>query len=183
MTKLLDQIAMMRAKGTIFIIYIALVVFPFYIAEAIFGDVLSIEATIGEDQDLLARLEGKNVRAAPPRGNSDNEIDNSPFVEGSSLTIAGAALQQRVGDAMTKVGGNVLSTRLELQSPDAKDGYLSLTADAEIDQSAIQPFLYDIESGYPFLLVNSLSLQPKIEQLEPQRMRIQISVSGRWRVP
>jgi general secretion pathway protein M len=182
MIALLEQIATMRAKSVIFIVYIALIICPLYITQAILVDVFSVEAKMGGDQELLTKLEAKNHLTAPSRGDTGNETDNSPFVEGSSLTTAGAALQKRVDDAMTKVGGNVLSTSVELQSPEAKEGYLSLTADAEMDQSAIQPFLYDIEGGYPFLLVNSLTLQPKIEQSEPARMRMQINISGRWRV-
>ena len=47
----------------------------------------------------------------------------SPFLEGQTLTVAGAALLQRVADAVTKVGGNVLSSQVDVQGVQAKDGY------------------------------------------------------------
>ena len=132
------------------------------------------------DEYLLAKLKGKE---APEAQSVDaaTQVDAAPFIEGSSLTVAGAALQKRVGDAVLKAGGGVLSTRLELQDAAVKDGYLSLSTDAELDQTDVQPFLYDIESGFPFLFVDSLSLQPKVERSDASKMEMHITVSGRWR--
>ena len=98
------------------------------------------------------------------------------------MTVAGAALQERVGIAVKKVGGNVLSSQIELQGPQAAAGFVNLSEIFEIDQPALQPILYDLEAGMPFLFVDTLVVQAPqaLGQAEGGRMRVQLGVSGQW---
>ena len=98
------------------------------------------------------------------------------------MTVAGAALQQRVTAAVTKVGGNVLSSQVELQGPQAKNGFVSLIASCEVDQPSLQQLLYDLEAGMPFLFVDQLVVQaPQAGTAsEGTRMRVMVAVSGQW---
>ena len=89
------------------------------------------------------------VRCRPARRSS----------KGQTLTVAGAALLQRVADAVTKVGGNVLSSQVDVQGVQAKDGYVSVLASCEIEQAAMQRLLYDLEAGMPFLFVEQFVAQ------------------------
>ena len=75
------------------------------------------------------------------------------------MTVAGATLLQRVAGAITKVGGNIVSSQVDLQGPQAKDGFITVTANCEVDQPALQQLLYNIESGMPFLFVDQLVVQ------------------------
>jgi len=133
--------------------------------------------------DLLEKLDGKKRPPAETAGAAEPAQTGSPFLEGQTVTVAGAALQQRVGAAVRKVGGNVLSSQLELQGPQAKDGFVSLAANFEIDQPAMQQLLYDLESGMPFLFVDTLVAQSPqaVGEGEGGRMRVLIGVSGQWR--
>lgn len=136
--------------------------------------------------DLLDRLEGRKPTieasglASGPAG--------SPFLEGRTVTVAGAALQQRVVAAVKDAGGNVLSSQVDLQGSQAKQGYISLSANCEIRQDALQQLLYDLESGMPFLFIDQLVVQmPQSSggagvETEAARMRVQIDVSGQWQV-
>ena len=98
------------------------------------------------------------------------------------MTVAGAALLQRVADAVTKVGGNVLSSQVELQGCTAKDGYVGLTGKLRGRAAALQRLLYDLEAGMPFLFVDQLVAQaPQSTQAQPGgRMRVLLAVSGQW---
>ncbi len=99
------------------------------------------------------------------------------------MTLAGAALQQRIERAVAKAGGALLSSQVELDGPKAGDGVLRLTANLEIGQSALQPLLYDLEAGMPYLFVDSLDAQAPqaFGEAESAGMRITIAVSGEWR--
>jgi general secretion pathway protein M len=136
--------------------------------------------------DLLDRLEGRKP-AAGPSGLASG-ISGSPFLEGPTVTIAGAALQQRVVAAVRDAGGNVLSSQVDLQGSQAKPGYISLSANCEVGQGALQQLLYDLESGMPFLFIDQLVVQlPQSGggigvATEAARMRVQIDVSGQWQV-
>jgi general secretion pathway protein M len=137
-------------------------------------------AALAAASDMLDRIEGRrpalggDAVAGGPIG--------SPFLEGQTITVAGAALLQRVTAAVTKVGGNVLSSQVELQGSEAKDGFVSLVASCEVDQPALQQMLYDIEAGMPFLFVDQLVVQASqgVAGSEGLRMRVLIGVSGKW---
>ncbi len=83
----------------------------------------------------------------------------SPFLEGQTLTVAGAALLQRVADAVTKVGGSVLSSQVDVQGVQAKDGFVSVLASCEIEFAALQRLLYDLEAGMPYLFIEQFAAQ------------------------
>jgi general secretion pathway protein M len=136
--------------------------------------------------ELLDRLEGRKPSTGPSSFASG--MSGSPFLEGPTVTIAGAALQQRVVAAVRAAGGNVLSSQVDLQGAQAKQGYVSLSANCEVSQSALQQLLYDLESGMPFLFIDQLVVQmPQLGggigiETEAARMRVQIDVSGQWQV-
>ena len=96
--------------------------------------------------------------------------------------MAGAALLQRVADAVTKVGGNVLSSQVDVQGVQAKDGFVNVLASCELDHAALQRLIYDLEAGMPFLFIEQLVAQSP-QTASPQeggRMRLLLAVSGRW---
>ena len=136
--------------------------------------------------DLLDRLEGRKP-ATGPTGLASG-MSGSPFLEGRTVEVAGAALQQRVVAAVRDAGGNVQSSQVDLQGSQAKQGYVSLSANCEVGQGALQQLLYDLESGMPFLFIDQLVVQMPQSgggagvETEAARMRVQIDVSGLWQV-
>ncbi|MGH6847717.1 MAG: type II secretion system protein GspM [Methylocella sp.] len=136
--------------------------------------------------DMLDRLEGRKPSTGP--SGLTLGVSGSPFLEGPTVEVAGAALQQRVVAAVKDAGGNVLSSQVDLQGSQAKQGYVSLSANCEVAQSALQQLLYDLESGMPFLFIDQLVVQMPQSgsgagvETESARMRVQIDVSGQWQV-
>ncbi|HEY4855844.1 MAG TPA: type II secretion system protein GspM [Xanthobacteraceae bacterium] len=136
--------------------------------------------------DLLDRLEGRKPSTGP--SGLASGMSGSPFLEGPTVTVAGAALQQRVVAAVRDAGGNVLSSQVDLLGSQAKQGYISLSANCEVGQVALQELLYDLESGMPFLFIDQLVVQMPQSgggagvETEAARMRVQIDVSGQWQV-
>ena len=98
------------------------------------------------------------------------------------MTVAGAALLQRVTAAATRLGGNVLSSQVELQGTQAKTGFLTIIASCDIEQSGLQQLLYDLEAGQPFLFVDQLSVQApaSFASSNEGKLRVLLSVSGQW---
>jgi general secretion pathway protein M len=83
---------------------------------------------------------------------------------------------------VTKFGGNVLSTQLDLQGTPSRTGFLSMIASCEIDQSELQKLLYDLEAGMPFLFIDQLVVQPPLTSTGTGggRLRVLLAVSGQW---
>jgi general secretion pathway protein M len=67
-----------------------------------------------------------------------------------------------------------------LDGPQAKDGFVSVTVNCELEQSALQQLLYDLEAGMPFLFVDQLVAQGPAATTPQDKLRLVISVSGQW---
>ena len=144
------------------------------------ADILARRNAVEAAADMLARLEGRTRLYADVNPESGPTPAGSPFLEGQTVTVAGAALLQRVAVAVTKVGGNVLLSQVELEGAQAKDGYVSLIASCDIEQAALQQLLYDIEAGMPFLFIDQLVAQAPASASDGGRMRVLLAVSGLW---
>jgi general secretion pathway protein M len=166
--------------------YVALVLLFAVMTLSSLTDVLDRRAAVAEAADTLAQLEGR----LPKRGGAGaSGVTGSPVLEGPTVTVAGAVLLQRVAEAITKVGGNILSSQVDLQGPQIKDGFISVTANCDVEQPAVQQLLYNLESGMPFLFVDQLVVQMPTaapssaggaKTAEAVKMHVLISVSGQW---
>jgi len=135
--------------------------------------------------DLLARMESRRT----PQTQEEREdggilaMTGSPFLEATTLTIAGAELQKHVTALVRMGGGNVLSSQVDLQQAEGSSEHVGLTITAEVDQSALQKLLYDIEAGMPLLFIDRLLIQPVQLQggdSSGARLRAQLTISGQW---
>jgi general secretion pathway protein M len=164
------------AAAALYVVVLILLVATAWIAIA---TVLEQRTAVEAAGDLLARMQG--TRTAAQRGDGAPGA-GSPFLEGPTLTVAGAALLQRVAGAVTRAGGNVLSSQVDVQGPQAASGQVTLTASCEVDQTALQQLIYDIEAGMPFLFIDSMVAQAPLPTTAAGggRMRLVLSVSGQW---
>jgi len=122
--------------------------------------------------EMLSRLEGRNQIS------SKNSRPGSPFLEGQTVTQAGAALLQRITSTITKSGGTVVSSEIVPQQTQSNDGYVAALANFELEQEALQKVLYEIEEGLPFLFVDQLDVQSSSEP--GGRLRVRLGVAGPW---
>jgi general secretion pathway protein M len=148
-------------------------------------DLYSQRAAVAATAAMLEQLEGRKPLAADKRSGETGVPSGSAFLEGATVTVAGAGLLQRVATAVTKAGGNVLSSQLDVQGgPNAKAGFVSMVANCELEQAALQSLLYDLEAGMPFLFVDQLVVQaPEAgtgQEGAAGRMRVLLGVSGQW---
>jgi len=153
------------------------------ISLALVADLYDKSTEIAAAQMRLDQLAERSRPGSPASIGSNAGAIGSPFLDGRTITIAGAALQQRIEAAVAKGGGELMSSQVELDGPDAKNGFVNLTASVEAGQPAVQTILYDIEAGMPYLFVDKLSIQSPEVFGEPEsgRMRMTIGVAGQWR--
>jgi general secretion pathway protein M len=144
------------------------------------GDILGQRAAVASTTVMLEQLEGRKAAARGGRSADSQMPSGSAFLEGATITVAGADLLQRVAGAVTKLGGNVLSSQLDLQNSQSKAGFVSMVASCEIDQPALQPLLYDLEAGMPFLFIDQFAVQAPGTSSGEGKLRILLAVSGQW---
>ncbi len=147
------------------------------------GSLADRYAAYSENAELLARMESRLAPRTPGKDDAGLATAGSPFLEATTLTIAGAELQKHVTALAREVGGNVVSSQVDLQQDEGSADRVSLTMTAELDQAAVQKLLYDIEAGMPLLFIDRLQIQPVQQQggaTAGARLRAQLSVSGQW---
>jgi len=163
-------------------IYVGLVVVPLFTVVTSIADVVGQRDEVASASAMLEQLEGR--RPAAVRGPSGDVTmpSGSAFLEGATVTIAGATLLQRVAGAVTKFGGTVLSTQVELKGTQSKAGFLSILVSCDIDQGGLQKLLYDLEAGMPFLFIDQLVVQTPSTPSSSGggKLRILLAVSGQW---
>jgi general secretion pathway protein M len=154
----------------------------------LFTMITSIADIFGQREDvassaaMLEQLEGRKPASTRGQPADVSMPSGSAFLEGATVTIAGAALIQRVAGAVTKFGGNVLSTQVELKGTQSKAGFISILASCDIDQAGLQQLLYDLEAGMPFLFIDQLTVQASstLSNSGSGKLRILLAVSGQW---
>jgi general secretion pathway protein M len=103
-------------------------------------------------------------------------------LEGQTVTVASAALLQRLTVAITSAGGQIVSSEVAPQGERSRDGFVSVIADCQLEEAALQHLLYDIEAGMPFLFVDQIVAEAPAPGNEGGRMHVLIGVSGLWLV-
>jgi len=162
-------------------LYLGAMILLLFVIGSSLTDILSQRADVAASAATLEQLEGRGPVAAGRRAPGIAGPSGSPFLEGATVTVAGAALLQHVTAAVTRFGGNVLSSQVDLQGTRSKSGFLTVIVSCDIDQPSLQQLLYDVESGMPFLFVDQLAVQtPANSAAGEGRLRILLAVSGQW---
>jgi general secretion pathway protein M len=163
-------------------IYVGLIVLLSFTVVTSIADLIDQRSEVDASATMLHQLEGNRATKGGAAGDVTMP-SGSAYLEGATVTIAGASLLQRVASAVVKFGGNVLSTQLDVQSTSSKPGFLSMIASCEIEQPQLQQLLYDLEAGMPFLFVDQLVVQTPTTASgsQPGKLRVLLAVSGQWR--
>jgi len=132
--------------------------------------------------ELLSRLEHHNLAKSAEVKQSASAVEpqGSPFLEGPTLTVASAALLQRVSSAIVRSGGNLVSSEVAPYDVKSKDNSVRITAACEIEQKDVQQLLYDLEAGMPFLFIDQFTAEALQPVGEGGRMRVVLEVTGLW---
>jgi general secretion pathway protein M len=180
-TNLLFERIFLRYTGIPALCYGALVLLLLTLAVFSVTDIVQRHLMVLESTEILARFEHPKASSLQAKAQVAGEVPpGSPFLEGQTETIASAALLQRVTSAIARVGGNVVSSEVRPQDRQSTDGLVRIIATCEIEQKSLQPLLYDIEAGMPFLFVNKFVAQAPESAGDSGRMRVVLEISGLW---
>ncbi|RAI43573.1 type II secretion system protein GspM [Rhodoplanes roseus] len=162
--------------------YVAVMSILVGVAADTIAELMERRAAVAAATGILDRLQGHRPGSTDPAGTPASAPVGSPFLEGPTVTVAGATLMQRVSGAVTRFGGHIMSSRVELQGTPLGAGFLGVTASLEIAQPAFQELLYDLEAGMPFLFVDQLVAQAPTASVDARdgRMRVLLTVYGQW---
>lgn len=171
------QTILARFPAAAVAIYLALIVlFVFTLSDRVI-EVLEQRAAVASVSDILERMEAQNPLRSRTAVSDVSVQTGSPFLEGTSASVAGAALLQRVTAATSRMRGNTLSSQVDLRGSQSKTGFITVTSSLEIEPAYLQQLLYDLEAGMPYLFIDQLVVQGSAEG---GKLRVLFAVSGQW---
>jgi general secretion pathway protein M len=173
--------ALTRSPLIAVVLYVVVIGGLLAMAGTAVSNILDHQRALAQTSDLLDQLQGRRARGA---GTSPLAPPGTPFLEGPTVTVAGATLLQRVAAAVGNVGGTIQSSQVDVLGTQAKDGFVGLLVSCEMEQPALQKLLYDLEVGMPFLFVDQLDVQvPQTTAANEGgvgKIRVVLGVSGQW---
>ncbi|WP_366863991.1 type II secretion system protein GspM [Bradyrhizobium sp.] len=138
-------------------------------------EILGSRDAVVSSAEILQTLESRHPLPRAMARSDAGVSMGSPFLEGPTASVASAMLLQRVLAATKRVSGNTLSSQVDIQGPLAKSGFVSATFNIELPSGALQPLLYDLEAGMPFLFIDELVIQPVSNGTDKMRLVLGIS--------
>ncbi|MET3964148.1 MULTISPECIES: type II secretion system protein GspM [Bradyrhizobium] len=158
--------------------YVALVVlFAFTTVQTVI-EILGSRDAAASAAEILQTLEARRA-TPPPAVRADISVPTgSAFLEGQTASVASAVLLQRVLAATKRVNGNTLSSQVDVQGPLAKSGFVSATFNIELASASLQPLLYDLEAGMPFLFIDGLVVQAASGSADNSKLRLVLGISA-----
>jgi general secretion pathway protein M len=115
---------------------------------------------LSDRQDLLARLEtGARAKRDAHGPMVQAKAPAVAFVDAPTLGLASAALEAHV----TKLAGHhatLVSFAVQSNSAVDRGDAVRIEASMDISQRALQSLLYELESGTPYVFIESMTLRP-----------------------
>jgi general secretion pathway protein M len=159
-------------------VYFALIVVFVFIAIDGAFQILQQRDAVEASSEILNRLEVRDPTRMPAVRADVGVPPGSPFLEGTTASVASAALLQRLLAATRRMNGNTLSSQVDLQGPMSKLGFIKATSSFDIDPAQLPPLLYDLEAGMPFLFVDELVVQAPSGSTGGGKLRVLLGISG-----
>jgi hypothetical protein len=151
---------------------------------------LSIGARLDAQQELAVRHEMLSHLQVKARQRSAAEgrlvtgrAPRAAFLDASTPGLAGAQLQSYIARIATAQQAALMSSGVESAARDDAPDSIRVQATLELTLRSLQAMLHQLESGTPYVFVETLAVQPATA---PQRgaedpMRVTLGVRALWR--
>ena len=128
-------------------------------------------AALGEQ---VAALRAREKRIAPQAAQA--KLVGPTFVA-KTITLAGAALQERVEAAAAAAKGRLVSSKVDVATH-AAEGQVAISAELTLPEPAVQALLFDLETGRPYVFVDGF--EARAPEGEGENLHVSLNLSGRW---
>lgn len=144
-------------------------------------------ASIKEDQALKIKTLEKYTALLNERPQLEKELnrlkelrkaDDPKLIEGQTLSLAAATLQDLVKGIIVERGGTISSERVGKPEDHGKFKIINVSIDAVLpDVRALSDILYSIETRTPYLIVKELDTRVR-DYRNPKELMVKLDVSA-----
>ena len=106
------------------------------------------------------------------------KADDAKLIEGKTLSVAAAALQETVKGIVTGKGGKIISERVGKPEAFGKFTVITSSIDATLpDTRALGDILYSIETRTPYLVVKDIDVRVRAFK-DPKELSVKLDVAA-----
>lgn len=108
----------------------------------------------------------------------ERKSENSDLIEGQTLSIAAATLQETIKGVIVGKGGSISSERVGKPADYGKFKIISVSMDAVLpDSRALEEILYSIETRVPYLIVKEMDVRVR-NFMNPKELVVRFDISA-----
>jgi general secretion pathway protein M len=139
---------------------------------------------LADRQDLIARLQVQAVRPSETHGRLvAGTAPPDAFIDAPTAGLAAAQLQTHIENVAAEQHATLLSSGMEATAREDAPDAIRLQATLELKLKSLQAMLYRLESGMPYVFVETFAVQPSTTEGgdEDPSLRLTIGVRAIWR--
>ncbi|MFM7083666.1 MAG: type II secretion system protein GspM [Hyphomicrobium sp.] len=165
------------------LIYVFILLFSILSILFSFFEMHASQSALYEAQDRLNRLQGLSRKDENIEKAKTDLGEGTVFITADKPSLGAADLQKKVETTLQELGGDLISSEVEENETKGPAVILKLIVECELPQSLLQKFLYQIESGTPFVFIDQMTIQKRMEEGSPEdpKLKISLHVSATWR--
>lgn len=134
------------------------------------------EKTLAKYMSLIAEKPGLEKKLAALK--EERKMDDSKMIEGQTLSLAAATLQDVVKGIITGRGGTISSERVGKPEDLGKFKAINVSIDTVLpDARALSDILYSIETRTPYLVVKELDARIR-NYRDPRDLMVKFDISA-----
>jgi hypothetical protein len=178
---------MKKSKILIISIPFMLLLFGFLMYEHVYIRIQTEVGSIKESQSMKTKTLEKCVALIAAKPQIEKRLaslkearkaDDSKLVEGKTLSLAAASLQDVVKDIVTRSGGTISSQRVGKPEDLGKFKVITVSIDTILpDSMALRDILYAIETQTPYLMIKDIDIRIRNFK-DPREQVVKLDVSA-----
>ncbi len=176
-----------RNRTLILTIPLMVVLFGFMFYEYVYLRIQSDMVSIKESQSIKTRTLEKYISLIAEKPDIEKNLaalkesrkaEDVKLIEGDTLSLASAALQETVKDIVTRSGGTISSQRVGKPEDVGKFKMITVSMDTILPEPrALRDILYAIETQTPYLVVKDLDARIR-NYRDPRDLVVKLDVSA-----
>lgn len=176
-----------KSRTLVITIPLMIVLLGFVLYQYVYLRIQSDVASIKESQSIKTRTLEKYISLIAEKSDIEKSLaslkesrkaDDVKLIEGETLSLASATLQEMVKDIVTRSGGTISSQRVGKPEDLGKFKVITVSMDTILpDPRALRDILYAIETQTPYLIVKDLDARIR-NYKDPRDQVVKLDVSA-----
>lgn len=178
---------MAKSKTLLISIPLIIILAAFMIYQYVYVGIQTGVASVRENEMMKTKTLEKCVTLISEKPQLEKKLaslkearkdDDSKLIEGQTLALAGASLQDTVKDIVTRSSGTISSERIGKPEDLGKFKVITASVDTVLpDSRSLRDILYSIETRTPYLTVKELDVRIR-NYRDPRELVVKLDVSA-----